>query len=479
MALLVTDQGEIDSLRTLLNSTHQIPRDLVLKLYTGPSTAPTEQDLPSGTKYFEPFDASNSRATGTPTTGYDSVIDVRTEEDQNFTTNYGILLNGNRWSIATKLSAATNKNVTGTSGSYSITVAPNNTDIKKGDYIASGGGIAENTYVVDIDGNTLEISQKLTANMTAVAKDFGVGRTTASYPEQIFTFDAAAGNVHGYYLSRANNLPTTIQGVADAGTAAASGTFDLNDCKGVIGNKYIELKDEKTAATAISTGAQNSFSLTVASVTGVAVGQVVEATNVPAQTRVTGIDTAAKVVYLDKAITGGNATGNMQCVINVAESVTIGQVVDRKSGQSGPNAFPAGTKVVGIDYKTKATEQGPRVWLDQQLTDNIGTASSNANCTFTYTVITTNPGGTNTVHNLNAGDVIYIAQGTGGNMTAQHYTVFSTPTTSSFTTTPALTGTGKATIYHSIFFAEKFTNGPYQIQNSGDQIKVTLNVSLD
>ena len=36
-----------------------------------------------------------------------------------------------------------------------------------------------------------------------------------------------------------------------------------------------------------------------------------------------------------------------------------------------------------------------------------------------------------------------------------------------------------ATLYSSIFFAEKFTNGPYSIQNSGDQIKVTLNVSLD
>ena len=35
------------------------------------------------------------------------------------------------------------------------------------------------------------------------------------------------------------------------------------------------------------------------------------------------------------------------------------------------------------------------------------------------------------------------------------------------------------TVYNSIFFAEKFTNGPYQIQNPGDQIKVTLNVSLD
>jgi hypothetical protein len=28
-------------------------------------------------------------------------------------------------------------------------------------------------------------------------------------------------------------------------------------------------------------------------------------------------------------------------------------------------------------------------------------------------------------------------------------------------------------------FAEKFTNGPYNIQNNGDQIKVTLNISLD
>ena len=27
MALLVTDQGEIDSLRTLLNATHKIPRN--------------------------------------------------------------------------------------------------------------------------------------------------------------------------------------------------------------------------------------------------------------------------------------------------------------------------------------------------------------------------------------------------------------------------------------------------------------------
>ena len=60
-----------------------------------------------------------------------------------------------------------------------------------------------------------------------------------------------------------------------------------------------------------------------------------------------------------------------------------------------------------------------------------------------------------------------------------HYTVFETPSGTTFTTTPALAGTGKCTLYPSIFFAEKFTNGPYAIQNDGDQIKVTLNVSLD
>ena len=60
MALLVTDQGEIDSLRTLLNATHKIPRNLVLKLYTS-DTTPAESDVPSATaNYYEPYDATNN-----------------------------------------------------------------------------------------------------------------------------------------------------------------------------------------------------------------------------------------------------------------------------------------------------------------------------------------------------------------------------------------------------------------------------------
>ena len=145
MALLVTDQGEIDSLRTLLNSTHEIPRNLVLKLYTAPSTAPTEQDVPSATQYFEPFNGSNTNGYGSaPTTGYPLCINNRTEEDQDFSDQYGVLLNGNRWTIATTTSPVATPTITGTLGEYKVVVSVN-TDIKKGDYITTAAGIPANT----------------------------------------------------------------------------------------------------------------------------------------------------------------------------------------------------------------------------------------------------------------------------------------------------------------------------------------------
>ena len=139
MALLVTDQGEIDSLRTLLNATHEIPRNLVLKLYTGPSTPPTEQDVPSATHYFEPYNASNTSGYGAaPTTGYPEVKNNRTEEDQDYSAQYGILLNGNRWTIATTAAAVATPTISGTTGTYQIVVS-SNADIKKGDYVTATG----------------------------------------------------------------------------------------------------------------------------------------------------------------------------------------------------------------------------------------------------------------------------------------------------------------------------------------------------
>jgi len=470
MALLVTDQGEIDSLRTLLNATHKIPRNLVLKLYTS-NTTPSESDVPSSTKYYEPYNALNASGYGyAPTTGYPLCLNNRTEEDQDFSGQYGILLNGNRWTIATTVTPVATTTATGTANDYSITVA-SATDIKKGDY-AEAAGIPTNTYVVDIQGTALELSQQLTAGLSNTSISFGRGRSTASYPEQVFTFTSAAGSVYGYYLARANNMPVAIHGVADAGTVAAGAQITKTGCKGVIGNDYVNLLDVNVTPT-ITAGTSGTFEIAVSSATNIAQGQVVTGTGIAAETRVVGV--SGTTVYLDKALTG-NASGTATFKVNVAQDLTVGMAV---SQTATPNGIASNTKIVGIDYKTRTGEIGPRIYLSNQLIDNIQVSNGNDAIKFDFSVVTTDPGNVATAHELNPGDVIYVAQGTTSTIPAAHYTVFEVPTSTTFTTTPALQGTGDATLYSSIFFAERFTNGPYAIQNNGDQIKVTLNVSLD
>lgn len=466
MALLVTDQGEIDSLRTLLNATHRIPRNLVLKLYTS-NTTPAESDVPANNRYYEPYNATNLSGYGAaPTTGYPLCLNNRTEADQDFDSQYGILLNGNRWTIATTVNPIATTTADGTAGEYAITVA-DATDIKKGDY-AEAAGVPANTYVVDIQGNDLELSQQLTTSLSTTAISFGRGRTTASYPEQVFTFTSAAGSVYGYYLARANNMPVALHGVVDAASVAAGTQITKTGCKGVIGNDYINLLDVNVTPT-ISAGASGSFEITVSSATDIAVGQRVSGTGIAAQTRVVGID--GTTVYLDKALTGA-ASGTATFKVDVAKNLTVGMAV---SQTATPNGIAASTTIVGIDYETRVGEIGPRVYLSNQLIDNIQVSNGNDSVLFDFSVVTSDVGS----HQLNPGDVIYIAQGSSSTISAAHYTVFETPSASTFTTTPALQGTGDATLYSSIFFAERFTNGPYAIQNNGDQIKVTLNVSLD
>lgn len=225
--------------------------------------------------------------------------------------------------------------------------------------------------------------------------------TTATYPEQTFTFTGNAGDVYGYYVTRANNMPYAVQGVqhyasVGIGTTVSKGSVP-NPVIGVIGNKYI--------------------------------------------------------------------------TINAAQSVddlTLGMVV------GGNNGIQTGTKVIGIDRALKV------VYLDKELIDNIQVATD-PDVTFSFSKITA------AGHQLVAGDVIYVAAGTANTTTASGtYTVFSVPNANEFYTTPSINptqnavgGAGTCTLYSSIMYAERFTNGPYSIQNNGDQIKITLNVALD
>ena len=469
MALLVTDNGEIDSLRNLLNYNQEIPRNLILKLFTT-NTYPNESDTPSQTAYYEPYTNNNTLGYGNaPVTGYPQVINNRT--DQDYANQYGILLNGNKWTIETLQNAAVTVQGSGVAAEYTITVAAN-TGIKKGDYV-TGGSVGTGAYVVDIDGLTLLLSVKNTGTFTNQNLDFGQGRTTASYPEETFTFSGAAGDVYGYMLVRANNMPTTIHGVLDAATAAAGTTISKTGIRGTIGNNYFTLAAVSNT-TAVS-GTSGEFEITVASTAGIAPYQRVTGTGITAGARVIGI--AGTTVYLDKA-NAGAVSGNGTFQVEVGEDLTVGMAVSQ-TGTAGviggaPNGIDANTIITGIDHETEDADGTVIVYLNNVLIDNIQPSNNNDEVEFDFSKVTA------TGHGLVKGDTIYIDQGTGNTTTTPGtYTVFDVIDANTFTTTKALNGTGDLTLYSAIFFAERFTNGPYAIQNAGDQIKVTLNVSLD
>jgi hypothetical protein len=225
--------------------------------------------------------------------------------------------------------------------------------------------------------------------------------TTATYPEQTFTFTGDAGDVYGYYVTRANNMPVTVQGVENYAAVGVGTTVTKGDNTdpviGVIGNFFITVDPDQSI-----------------------------------------------------------------------DDLTLGMVV------GGNDGIQPDTKVIGIDGALKV------IFLDKPLIDNIQVATD-PSVTFSYGKIVV------TDHQLVAGDIIYIAAGAGNTTIVPNvYTVFSVPNANEFFTTPSLTPIANsdpswdtATLYSSIMYAERFTNGPYSIQNNGDQIKITLNVALD
>lgn len=227
------------------------------------------------------------------------------------------------------------------------------------------------------------------------------GASTATYPEQTFTFTGAAGNIYGYYVTRATNMPISVQGVQNAATVGIGTTITKGDNTdptiGIIGNYYITIDSD---------------------------------------------------ISID--------------------DLTLGMVVGGNAG------IQTGTKIIGIDRALKV------IYLDKALIDNIQVATDSS-VTFSFAKISING------HQLVEGDVLYVAAGTGNTtLVSNPYTVFSVPNANEFYTTPALNptlngvvGLNTATLYSNIMYAERFTNGPYAIQNNGDQIKITLNVAVD
>jgi hypothetical protein len=380
MPLLVPNIGEQESLRYLVNQTHNQPRNLILKLLSnGSATAwggPAETDTPASlitATFKEPYTYATGATPAASPFGY-AVCDAP------YANQYGILLDGSNWTVST----------------------------------------------------------------TATC--------TASYPEQTFTFTSGSTYIHGYYVARANNLAQIFLNNLTGGATAAATTVTPTAAASTATENILGVKALKLSAVASTTGSVGGYNtavFTVASATSIVVGQYAVGTGVGPYARVTGISGTAISVSVP-------CTGTVSGTVNFFEGrIAPGQVV------SGTGINP-GAKVVGYDPATGIA-----------LLDLAHTATVTGTMTFSYSQVSA------TAHGALTGDVVYIARGSGNTTTTEGSYVITDVAANAFQTIPALDGTGNVVLYDSIMFLEKFTNGPYYIQNNGDQIKITLNVSLD
>jgi hypothetical protein len=296
------------------------------------------------------------------------------------------------------------------------------------------------------------------------------GTTQATYPEQTFTFTPdAAFYVHGYYVARANSFAQTFLNNLTGGATitANSSTYTLtastaNAYSNVLGSAQlrIDATTSKTGA-AVTGGSVNSTIIAFSgagSTTGIQVGQYVVGTGVGPYARVTGIVTDT---YISVSVPN---------VAAVASTTTLSFYEGRIApGQSVSGTGVAGSTVVqGWDPNTGIV-----------FVNNVFTANVTGTITFGYSLISA------TAHGGLIGDTFFLAANS-ATLTEGVYTVIDGGTGSvsganAFATWPNIpcSGAGSVVIYDNIMYEEKFTNGPYYIQNSGDQIKITLNVSLD
>ena len=399
MALLVPNIGEQESLRYLVNHSHNTPRNLILKLLSSDTVTawggPTETDTPRSLRdiaFVEPYNYSAAAVAATSNIGYPPC-------DAPYANQYGKLLDGSNW--------------------------------------------------------------------TCTAAE-GTNTTEATYPEQTFTFTGGPKYIHGYYVARANSIQqlylnnatgtavTTIQNASLTGTAFAATAnggpngFPTN----TLGSPYVQVQAAQSYTYSAGGGFNISTITTSTTPTGVTVGMYAIGTNIGPYARVTAVNGSTISLSVP-------STGTPAGTISFYEGRWAqGQDITATTG------IPASTTIVGYD---------PTVGMI--------TLSQNANATVTGTVTASFKAISATAHGGIPGDVVYLSRGTSNTSLVAGSYVINHADANSFETIPALAQSptvagANVTIYDSIMFLERFTNGPYLIQNNGDQIKITLNVSL-
>jgi len=415
MALLVPDIGEQESIRYIVNNTQQAPRNLILKLVSSTTATPA----------YAPAEADTPKSLRTAL----------------FVEPYTYANNATADSSPYGYQKVTD------TGTNVISRAPSS--------------VYSNQYGILLHGS----------NWTVTTTAGGTNVTTASYPQQTFQFTSGSTYIHGYYVARANTISQQFlnNSGATAGVTVAATSFTATAAAAIatpvvtntLGSKILALSPVQQAAANASQGtgqgAYNSTSILMNVTVTASVGDYVVGTGVGPYARVTAIvGTGSTCVVSVSVPCTGAVSGTLSFYTGkVAPGQTVADV--------GNATIPAATTVTGYD------PVNGYVFMSAAFTGTVSTT-----ITFSYlNVLATAHGGTN-------GDVIFLANDTAV-ITEQSYTIQNVAA-NSFDTWPAIPSTattGRVVIYDSIMYEEKFTNGPYYIQNNGDQIKITLNVSLD
>ena len=416
MALLVPDIGEQESIRYIVNNTQQAPRNLILKLVSSSTATPA----------YAPAEADTPKSLRTAL----------------FVEPYTYANNATADSSPYGYQKVTD------TGTNVISRAP--------------ATVYPNQYGILLHGSNWSVST--TAGGTNV--------TTASYPQQTFQFTSGSTYIHGYYVARANTISQQFlnNSGATAGVTVAATSFTATAAAAIatpvvtntLGSKILALSPVQQVTASGSQGAgqgvYNSTSIFIGATVSASVGDYVVGTGVGPYARITGISGTTSTTAISVSVPcTGSVSGNTLSFYSgkVAPGQTVADV--------GNATIPAATTVTGYD------PVNGYVFMSAAFTGTVSTT-----ITFSYlNVLATAHGGTN-------GDVIFLANDTAV-ITEQSYTIQNVAA-NSFDTWPAIPSTattGRVVIYDSIMYEEKFTNGPYYIQNNGDQIKITLNVSLD
>jgi len=241
---------------------------------------------------------------------------------------------GTRITAQVTCSAASiyNSSATGTSGSYTLTLSAGSVNILNGQFVSGNAaiidGLPANTYVTNVSGNTVTLSNALTKNFSATVYFYTAGLAGIYAVDKSQTVSSQAMGVH-----------YTVYGNSNA-------SYDI--AGPILTSTYQSLTIAAAKATVV--GTVSGLYLTVNYVSGntIQLGQSVSGT---------GLNAGTYIVSQSSGTAGGAGVYLLNTVANIVTPTFTGAINNLSSGAGNVltvSAVASGTILVGADIQKTA-----------------------------------------------------------------------------------------------------------------------------